>query len=210
MPARGTERGLPVAAVMIGVDPQKGSHTAVAIDTAERQLATVRLRIPASQAARLLEWAAEWPERTWAVEGAGGHSDGRAYYDRKIKEGKTRLEALRALKRRLSNTIYQQLRADSRRAAANRENGPEGNRGTALYPARPAHTPNASSSDEPLPGPGPAYARPNGHHQPRRRSLDNKEELVLDGSLSGCRSRARTDDMHRAACHTSRACPAPG
>src|SRR5262245_14628697 len=72
MPARGTERGLPVAAVMIGVDLHKGSHTAVAIDSAERQLGTVRVRASASQAARLADWAADWPERTWAVEGAGG------------------------------------------------------------------------------------------------------------------------------------------
>ncbi len=57
---------------MIGVDPHKGSHTAVAIDAAERQLGTMRVRASASQAARLAEWAAEWPERTWAVEGAGG------------------------------------------------------------------------------------------------------------------------------------------
>jgi len=58
--------------VIIGVDPHKGSHTAVAIDGAERQLGTVRVRASASQAANLVEWAAEWPERTWAVEGAGG------------------------------------------------------------------------------------------------------------------------------------------
>ena len=33
----------------------------------------------------------------------------------------------------------------------------EGNRGTALYPGRPAHTPSAGSSDKPLPDPRPAY-----------------------------------------------------
>src|SRR5258705_2478478 len=57
---------------MIGVDPHKGSHTAVAIDAGERQLGTVRVRASASQAGKLVEWAAKWPERTWAVEGAGG------------------------------------------------------------------------------------------------------------------------------------------
>ena len=61
-----------MAAVMIGVDPHKGSHTAVAIDAAEAPLGTVRVRASAAQAARLVEWAADWPERTWAVEGAGG------------------------------------------------------------------------------------------------------------------------------------------
>jgi hypothetical protein len=31
------------------------------------------------------------------------HSDGRAYYDKKIAKGKTRKEVLRSLKRRISN-----------------------------------------------------------------------------------------------------------
>jgi transposase len=61
-----------VAAVMIGIDPHKGSHTAVAIDAAEGQLGTLQVRASASQASRLVEWAAAWPDRTWAVEGAGG------------------------------------------------------------------------------------------------------------------------------------------
>ena len=46
------------------------------------------------------------------------HSDGRAYYDRKLAEGKTPKEALRALKRRLSDAIFTRLQADARRAAA--------------------------------------------------------------------------------------------
>ena len=45
-------------------------------------------------------------------------TDGRAYYDRKLAEGKTPKEALRALKRRLSDTIFARLQADARRAAA--------------------------------------------------------------------------------------------
>ena len=43
------------------------------------------------------------------------HSDGRAYYDRKVKEGKTNREALRALKRRVSDAIYRQLIIDAAR-----------------------------------------------------------------------------------------------
>ena len=57
---------------MIGVDPHKGSHTAVVIDQAEMALGEVRVRASASQVRQLLEWAAAWAERTWAVEGAGG------------------------------------------------------------------------------------------------------------------------------------------
>ena len=61
-----------MAAVMIGVDPHKGSHTAVAIGADEEPLGQLRVRASAAQAERLLAWAAAWPERTWAVEGAGG------------------------------------------------------------------------------------------------------------------------------------------
>ncbi len=61
-----------MAVVMIGVDPHKASHTAVAINAAEEPLGQLRVRASAVQAERLLEWAQAWPERTWAVEGAGG------------------------------------------------------------------------------------------------------------------------------------------
>jgi transposase len=46
------------------------------------------------------------------------HSEGRAYYDKKIAEGKTPKEALRALKRQVSDTLYKRLKADAARAAA--------------------------------------------------------------------------------------------
>src|SRR5512146_1486382 len=65
-------KGQSMAAVMIGVDPHKGSHTAVVIDQAEMALDQVKIQACAAQAERLLAWAAAWPERTWAVEGAGG------------------------------------------------------------------------------------------------------------------------------------------
>src|SRR5450631_4895948 len=45
------------------------------------------------------------------------HSDGRACYDRKLAEGKTHKEALRSLKRRVSDAIFARLQADARRAA---------------------------------------------------------------------------------------------
>src|SRR6187401_3586216 len=40
-------------------------------------------------------------------------TDGRAYYRRKLAAGKTTLEALRCLKRRISDAIYRQLLADA-------------------------------------------------------------------------------------------------
>jgi len=61
-----------MAVVMIGIDPHKASHTAVAISAPEEPLGELRVRACAAQAERLLAWAAAWPQRTWAVEGAGG------------------------------------------------------------------------------------------------------------------------------------------
>src|SRR5437588_10738426 len=58
--------------VMIGVDPHKGSHTAVAVDAGERSLAELRVRSGPKQLERLLQWAEQIPERTWAVENATG------------------------------------------------------------------------------------------------------------------------------------------
>jgi len=43
-----------MAAVMIGVDPHKGSHTAVAIGSGEEQLGRLRVRASMMQAERLV------------------------------------------------------------------------------------------------------------------------------------------------------------
>jgi len=58
--------------ITIGIDPHKRSLTAAALDRHSRPLG--QLRLPASgQAGRqLLAWAAAWPDRRWAVEGASG------------------------------------------------------------------------------------------------------------------------------------------
>ena len=53
-----------MAAVMIGVDPHKATHTAVAISAAEEPLGELQVRACAAQAERLLAWAAAWPQRT--------------------------------------------------------------------------------------------------------------------------------------------------
>jgi transposase len=54
---------------------------------------------------------------------------GRAYYDRKIAEGKTPKEALRALKRRVSDAIFARLQADARPVHAAAAAGPGGQPG---------------------------------------------------------------------------------
>jgi transposase len=58
--------------VIIGVDPHKATHTAVAIDRSESELARARIRATRKQVPQLLRWAEPLGERTWAVESAGG------------------------------------------------------------------------------------------------------------------------------------------
>jgi transposase len=58
--------------VLIGVDPHKGSHTAVAVDGDEALLGQLRVRATKKQCQVLLSWAGAFPERRWAIESAGG------------------------------------------------------------------------------------------------------------------------------------------
>ena len=59
--------------VIIGVDPHKSTHTAVAIDRDEQPLARVQLVADRSQVQRLLAWVEPLgTQRTWAVESAEG------------------------------------------------------------------------------------------------------------------------------------------
>ena len=197
---------------LIGVDPHKASHTAVAIDANETVLDRLQVRADAKQCERLLSWAERFDERSWAIESAAGlghllaqqlvaagehvvdvpatlsararvlgsgrsskndpndatstavaalrhrglrvvtgedhsaicrlvanryhqlHNDrqraicrlhavlalhdgpgGGAYYQRKLAEGKRPKEAIRALKRRISDNVYRHLIADAAR-----------------------------------------------------------------------------------------------
>jgi hypothetical protein len=61
-----------VTAVMIGVDPHKGSHTATALDATEHELACLRVRAGRRQVEQLLAWATPFAARTWAIESANG------------------------------------------------------------------------------------------------------------------------------------------
>jgi transposase len=58
--------------VVIGIDPHKASHTAVALDRSERSIASVRVRTSTKQLEQLLSWSTPFPERLWAIEGADG------------------------------------------------------------------------------------------------------------------------------------------
>jgi transposase len=58
--------------VVIGVDPHKASHTAVAIGAGEQELAQKKVRSGAAQVRQLLSWAEPFGSRCWAIESASG------------------------------------------------------------------------------------------------------------------------------------------
>ena len=75
---------------------------------------------------------------------------GRTYFDRRKAEGKTSMEAMRALKRRLSDIVYRHLVDD---AVAHSATSPGGQRGNDSDSGAAGSHPHTSSSDKPLPGP---------------------------------------------------------
>jgi transposase len=103
---------------------------------------------------------------------------GRDYYRRKLAAGKTPLEALRCLKRRISDAIYRQLLADARRSIdpATVEDqagfteahepaagaGPGGHCGATQESSATDLTPHIGTSDKPLHGPAEPTLQPTG------------------------------------------------
>ncbi len=92
-------------------------------------------------------------------------TEGRAYYRRNLAAGKTKLEALRCLKRRISDAVYRQLVTDAERAQLVTGvdpvgTGPGGHcRGASrILRGRPA--PLIDTSDQPLPGPAEPRLQP--------------------------------------------------
>jgi transposase len=84
-----------------------------------------------------------------------GHrrSQGRAYYDKKLAEGQTPKEALRSLKRQVSNAIFACLQADARRAAV-RAQGPGGQQGNDSAASAAGSHPRHRLFGQATPGPG--------------------------------------------------------
>ena len=90
---------------------------------------------------------------------------GRAYYRRKLAAGKTPLEAIRCLKRRLSDAVYRQLVTDAglRAQPVPGEDigaGPGGHCGAALQSSAVDLHPLIDTSDQPLPGPAEPTLQP--------------------------------------------------
>ena len=83
---------------------------------------------------------------------------GRAYYRRRVAEGKTTMEALRALKRHLSDVVYKRMIHDAARVRTS-GTGPGGQSGATLQSSADGPIPTAASSDKSQPGPATAKRR---------------------------------------------------
>ena len=84
-------------------------------------------------------------------------TEGRAYYDRRKAAGKTSMEALRCLKRRLSDIVYRHLVSDATTLTSDPDEqigaSPGGHFGATLQSSAVDSHPNIDTSDQPLPGP---------------------------------------------------------
>ncbi|MEV6601471.1 transposase [Actinoplanes sp. NPDC051346] len=76
-------------------------------------------------------------------------TEGRRYYRRKLAAGKTPMEAMRALKRRLSDIVYRRMVADAIAART----GPGGHLGATLQSSAADPNPMIDTSEKSLPGP---------------------------------------------------------
>ncbi len=72
-------------AVIIGVDPHKMSVTIEVVDSHEQVLGTGRFATDRAGYAALQRYVKQWPQRTWAVEGANGA--GRSLAQRLVAAG---------------------------------------------------------------------------------------------------------------------------
>jgi hypothetical protein len=93
-------------------------------------------------------------------------TEGRAYYRRKLAAGKTTMEAMRCLKRRLSDIVYRQMVNDAKRLGA----GPGGHMGATTESSATDLNPTIGSSDKSLPEPTTADPTPVAAIQPIRPS----------------------------------------
>ena len=81
------------------------------------------------------------------------HSPGRGCYDKKLAEGKTGKEALRCLKRQISDAIFACLQAGARRAAAASANSPGGQPGNHSSSRAAGSNPGHRRFGQATPGP---------------------------------------------------------
>jgi transposase len=84
-------------------------------------------------------------------------TEGRAYFDAKKTAGKTSMESMRALKRRLSNVVYTQMVHDQQQREVA---GPGGQRGNVSDSSATGLHPQTGSSEKPLPEPAKPQPKP--------------------------------------------------
>jgi transposase len=111
---------------------------------------------------------------------------GRAYYRRKRAAGKTSMEAMRCLRRRLSDAVYRQLAADAVEAS------PGGHPGASLISSAAGLSPDTGTSDQPLPGPAPQTLPP-----------PSKTPKAMAPAAASPRRRARGVNVERPAGRTT-------
>jgi len=87
-------------------------------------------------------------------------SEGRAYYERKVAEGKTGKEALRALKRRISDAIFARLQVDANRAESTAGVGSGGQKGNGSVPSAAGSHPEHRLFGKATPEPAITLKRP--------------------------------------------------
>jgi hypothetical protein len=129
--------------VIIGMDPHKRSATIEIINQREKVLDQGGFGTDRDGYAAMLKL------------GLRNDTEGRAYCRRKLAAGKSPMEAIRCLKRRLSNVVYHQIIRDTGWA----ETGPGGQSGATLQSSAAGSIPIADTSDQPLPGPATTHSR---------------------------------------------------
>ena len=178
--------------VTIGIDPHKGSHTAVALDEHEDVGRSPNKDHFAAYNGTAPIEVSSGPKKLYRLSVRGDrqldhavhmaaisqvryrHSEGRAYYDRKVAEGKTHKEALRALKRRISDALFAAMVADAKRdreQGRRAKSGPGGQGGNGSVAC-------AAGSHPQAPALRPSHSRASSKVTPRRRAAHT---LVLPG-----------------------------
>ncbi|WP_223163573.1 IS110 family transposase [Nocardioides humilatus] len=84
-------------------------------------------------------------------------SEGRSYFDRKTAAGKSNIEAMRCLKRRLSDLVYKTMLDD---LVTIKATGPGGHRGNVSQSSATGSQPHTGSSDQSLPEPATTKPKP--------------------------------------------------
>ena len=84
-------------------------------------------------------------------------TEGRAYYDRKKADGKSANEAMRCLKRRLSDAVYRTMLDDLTKT---RGTGPGGQRGSDSDSSATGSQPQHRLFGQATPGPATTHSRP--------------------------------------------------